>query len=167
MRSLALTLLLAAAAAPAAAWAGPVHPGEQRGLGLIAPDVPPLLKEARANPYALPADVSCPALLDQIAALDATLGPDLDAPQARKDNDLVMAGVRSVLPYGGVVRFVTGAGRKEKQMVDAALAGWERRGFLKGTARMMGCAVFGQPENPALAHAYPPAAKPAEQPAPR
>lgn len=165
MRTLVLSLLLAAAAAPA--FAGPVHPGEQRGLGLVAPDVPPLLKAARSNPYALPADVSCPMLLEQIAALDATLGPDLDAPQARKDDDLVMAGVRSILPYGGVVRFVTGAGRKEKRMVDAALAGWERRGFLKGTARMMGCAVFGQPENPALAHAYPPAANPAPEPAPR
>lgn len=165
MRKLTLSLVFAALAA--SAFAGPVHPGEQRGLGLIAPDVPPILKTARENPYALPADVTCPMLLDEIAALDANLGPDLDAPQPKKDDDLVMAGVRSVLPYGGVVRFVTGAGRKEKQMVDAALAGWERRGFLKGTARMMGCAVFGQPENPALAHAYPPAANPAPQPAPR
>lgn len=165
MRKLALALILSAAAAPA--WAGPIHPGEQRGLGLVAPDVPTLLKTARANPYALPADVTCPMLLDQIAALDATLGPDLDAPQPKKDDDLVLSGVRAILPYGGVVRFLTGAGRKERKMVDAALAGWERRGFLKGTARMMGCAIFGQPENPALAHAYTPAAQPPAGPAPR
>ncbi|MDB5493966.1 MAG: hypothetical protein JWP86_1303 [Phenylobacterium sp.] len=142
-----------------AAVAEPVRPGEQQGLGLTGPQVPQLLRDARANPYALPAAPDCPSLMDQIAALDQVLGPDLDTPQMKASNapDL-MAGVRAILPYGGVVRMFTGAGNRQKALTDAALAGWERRGFLKGTARMMGCPVFGQPANPALAYPSPPRA---------
>ena len=148
---------IALALIPAAASAQVVHPGQQEGLGLTGPGVPPILRDARANPYALPETVECSGLLQQISALDAVLGPDLDSPQVRGSSvpDL-MAGIRSVIPYTGVVRLVTGAGHRERALVDAALAGWERRGFLKGTARMMGCAVFGQPANPALAYPSPP-----------
>ncbi|MDB5476835.1 MAG: hypothetical protein JWP49_2346 [Phenylobacterium sp.] len=136
--------ILALAMASAAA-AEPVRPGEQQGLGLTGPEVPPLLREARANPYALPASQDCPGVLAQISALDEVLGPDLDAPattQARNGPD-VMAGVRAILPYGGVMRMFTGAGRREKALTQAALAGWERRGFLKGVARNLGCEGFG------------------------
>jgi hypothetical protein len=156
MRGTALAAALALAAASAAA-AQTVHPGQAEGLGLIGPTVPQILKDARANPYDLAQVSDCSSLLQQVAALDQVLGPDLDSPQARASSvpDL-MAGIRAVVPYMGVARLVTGAGHREKQLVNAALAGWERRGFLKGTARMMGCAVFGQPANPALAYPSPP-----------
>jgi hypothetical protein len=57
----------------------------------------------------------------------------------------IMSGVRSVLPYGGIIRFITGASKKEHELVDAALAGWERRGFLKGVARNRGCGPYAKP----------------------
>ena len=150
-------LRITTAAAITLAWfstaqAQVVHPGQEEGLGLIGPGVPQVLKDARANPYALSAAPSCEELGQQVAALDAVLGPDLDTPQARTGGgaDVVLSGIRAILPYGGVVRFVTGAGRREQTLVNAALAGWERRGFLKGTERLMGCPVFGQPGGPTL-----------------
>ncbi|HEV2531763.1 hypothetical protein [Phenylobacterium sp.] len=151
MRRYLLAAALLGLAMASAAHAQVVHPGQQEGLGLTGPGIPQVLKDARDNPYALSANPSCDELGQQIGALDAVLGPDVDTPQARSNGgpDL-MAGVRAILPYGGVVRLVTGAGHREKALVNAALAGWERRGFLKGTARVMGCPVFGQPGGPTL-----------------
>lgn len=143
---LALSLSLFGGAAAAQV----VHPGHTEGLGLWGPGIPQVLREARANPYALPDNASCETLAHDVATLDSVLGPDLDNAQARAAGLDVMAGVRAVLPYGEVVRFVTGAGRREQALIDAAMAGWERRGFLKGTERVMGCPVFGQPGGPTL-----------------
>lgn len=61
-----------------------------------------------------------------------------------------MAGVRAVVPYGGVVRAITGAGKRDQALVNAALAGWERRGYLKGLAHSRGCRV-GASATPAAA----------------
>ena len=159
--------LMAFAVTSAAGAAEVVHPGQQKGLGLTGPNVPQILKDARSNPYALPENPDCPGLLQQISTLDTVLGPDLDAPQMKGGGgpDL-MAGVRAILPYGGVVRLMTGAARREKELVNDSLAAWERRGFLKGTARMMGCPVFGQPAGAAPQAQPQPSPAPAE-PAPR
>ena len=153
MRPRLLTLAALACASLAAismAWAEPVHPGEEQGLGLTGASVPPLLKEVRRNPYAMPPILDCPSVLAQVSGLDDVLGPDLDMPLAPKKGSGpdVMAGVRSILPYGGVVRLFTGADRKDRDLTQAALAGWERRGFLKGLARNLGCEGFGAPPGP-------------------
>jgi len=152
---------IALALIPAAAAAQVVHPGRQEGLGITGPGVPQVLKDARANPYAISANPSCEELAQQVSALDGVLGPDVDVQQARASNapDL-MAAIRSVIPYAGVVRLVTGAGPRERALVNAALAGWERRGFLKGTERVMGCPVFGQPGGPTLYNPQGPATPP-------
>lgn len=124
----------------------PVKPGQEQGLGLTGPEVPQALKDAQANPYGLPTPVSCATLSQHIADLDRVLGPDLDSPQmeAKKDKtEDLMAGVRAVLPYGGIVRTLTGAGKKEQALVNAALASWERRGYLKGLAHSRGCQLSG------------------------
>lgn len=124
----------------------PVQPGKEQGLGLMGPEVPQALKDAQSNPYGLPTPVNCATLSQHIADLDRALGPDLDSPQmeAKKDKtEDLMSGVRAVLPYGGVVRTLTGAGKKEQALVNAALASWERRGYLKGLAHSRGCQVSG------------------------
>lgn len=124
--------------------AGTVRPGESRGIGLTGPEVPELLKEAQADPYGLPKPVTCSRLRRQIADLDAVLGPSPDAGAPKKhSNRTLIDGLRGLIPYGGVVRLLTGAGRKERALTHAALAGSERRGFLKGTAQRMGCAGAG------------------------
>lgn len=144
------TVVLLGGASPSAAQEEnqqkPVQPGKEQGLGLTGPEVPQALKDAQADPYALPPRLDCATLYRYVADLDHVLGPDLDTPQMKaeksKTEDL-MAGVRAVLPYGGIVRTITGAGKKEQALVNAALAAWERRGYLKGLAHSRGCSVGG------------------------
>jgi hypothetical protein len=134
------------------AFAQEVHPGEEQGLGLTGPSVPQILKTARAHPYQVPDPATCGAVTGEIAALDNVLGSDLDTAAGaagKKGGPDPMAAVREFLPYGGVVRFLTRAGHKEQALVDAALAGWERRGFLKAVAREMACPGF-EPLPPAV-----------------
>ena len=149
MRSCVWGLALVALACSSFARAEPVHPGESQGLGLTGASVPPLLKDAWRDPYAVPSDLDCRGALNRISELDEVLGPDLDVPRSKKAGGPdVMAGVRSILPYGGVVRLFTGADRKDHDLTQAALAGWERRGFLKGLARNLGCEGFRAPIEP-------------------
>lgn len=147
----ALALAAVLAGAPSA-FAQQVHPGEEQGLGLIGPDIPQILKDARAHPYAVPDPATCGSVTGEIAALDNILGADLDntlVPKKKESGPDPMAAVRHFLPYGGVIRFLTGAGKKEQRLVNVALAGWERRGFLKAVARSMACPGF-EPFPPAI-----------------
>jgi hypothetical protein len=153
--------MVAVLAGAPSVFAQPVHPGEEEGLGLTGPSVPQILKIARAHPYQVPDPATCGAVTGEIAALDNVLGADLDTAAGaagKKGGPDPMAAVREFLPYGGVVRFLTRAGHKEQALVDAALAGWERRGFLKAVAREMACPGF-EPLPPAVTAA---AAGPAE-----
>lgn len=131
-----LIAALAAAGVALAAWpaTAEIKPGEQQGLGLTASDVPELLKKVKADPYA-PAD--CEAAYQELAQLDRILGPDADEPDVQKTNagDLLVKGARSLIPYRGVFRIITGVDRKERELADAAMAGWARRGFLKAKLR--------------------------------
>ncbi|HVI32223.1 hypothetical protein [Phenylobacterium sp.] len=124
----------AALAAPAAA---EIKPGQQEGLGLTAQDVPELLKKAKADPYAPPAAPACETAYQELAALDQILGPDADEPSVKKAQagNLLMKGVRSLIPHREIFRVLTGVDRKERELAEAAMAGWARRGYLKGMLR--------------------------------
>jgi hypothetical protein len=116
-----------------AALAAPVKPGQQQGLGLTGAKVPDELKKIAADPYAAPGD--CDQINREVAELDRILGPDRDSAEPPKSSTVgttVAPLVRSFIPYRNVVRFVTGANRKDDELTQAALVGWERRGFLKG-----------------------------------
>lgn len=151
MRPAAANLVLAAAAAavfaaPAAASAEVVRPGEAAGLGLFGPNVPEVLKAAKADPYAQPASSACDGVAREIAALDAVLGPDADAPAQRvrirtRAERLVFQAARGFIPHRDIVRFVTGAGRRDKALSEAIMAGWARRGYLRGLGASHGCAA--------------------------
>lgn len=141
--------VIAAAAVMAAplAHAEVVKPGESPGLGLglTGAEIPDPLKKAKADPYAAPAAPACETIPKEIAALDAVLGPDADAPpEARNTSSaaghLVASTVRSLIPHRAVVRLLTGAERKEQARSEAAMAGWSRRGYLKGMSVNLGCA---------------------------
>src|SRR4051812_36761549 len=60
-----------------------VKPGSQQGLGLIGADIPPILQQARADPYRAPAEAACEAIPREIMALNQALGPDVDALKTR------------------------------------------------------------------------------------
>jgi hypothetical protein len=107
-------------------------------------DPPEVLKRAATAPYDLAADAACVSILDEIAALNGILGPDLDAAEtAGRSAGAGMASglIRSTfgVPFRGVVRRVTGADRREEALKAAILAGVARRAFLKGVARADSC----------------------------
>jgi hypothetical protein len=152
MRSLAAlnmtaALALVATSAPLVGHAETVRPGEPSdsiGLGLIGHETPEVLKHAKADPYAAPAAPACETIPNEIAALDEVLGPDADTPAQKtkmraRANRLISQALRSSIPHRDVVRFVTGADRRDKALNQAAMAGWARRGFLKGMEVNLGC----------------------------
>jgi hypothetical protein len=145
--SLVVTLGAAAAFAPLAGRAETVRPGEPSDnieLGLFGHTTPEVLKRAKADPYAIPARRNCDAIEREIVALDEVLGPDADAPAHKtamraRANRLIGQAMRGMIPHRDVVRIVTGADRRDKALNEAAMAGWARRGFLRGMELDRGC----------------------------
>lgn len=138
---MAATAAMAAGCLASAAHADPVHPGEQSGLGLTGPSIPPILQQAKADPYAPPAEPVCRSLPAEIDALNEVLGPDADQPQKKRNAAAKWVGgaVRGLIPHRDVIRFLTGAGKKDDALKQAAMAGWARRGYLKGLAKTLDC----------------------------
>jgi hypothetical protein len=134
--------------APAAGRAETVRPGEPFDgfeLGLFGHHIPEVLQAAKIAPYAPPSAPACQTIPREIAALDAVLGPDADEPAERtklmtRADRLLGSAVRSMIPHRDIVRLVTGAGRKDKALNEAAMAGWARRGYLKGLEANLACA---------------------------
>lgn len=164
----------AATAAPAAkpdliAQSGVVQTASQplNDLNLMQSRIPAVLTAAQQGPYAVPADSSCAALQLELLALDAALGPDIDASgPAGSDpglmgkavdfvGDAAMDSVRGtvnsvvdgVIPFRSWVRKLSGAERYSKAVAAAIRAGTLRRPYLKGWARASGC-VEGPPAPP-------------------
>lgn len=124
-------------------------------LNLKQQGVPDVLKRAKADPYDLTGMDRCEGIAGEIGRLDGALGPDLDeAPPPDERTRLQKAGgalkdagvaevrseTRSVLPFRGWVRKLTGAARHEKLVAEAIRAGEVRRGYLKGVGMRMNCA---------------------------
>lgn len=116
-------------------------------LNLVKADIPAVLLTAQQQPYAVPGEATCESLLADIKALDAVLGPDLDAPASENNPSLIERGsneaknaavgalrstTESVVPFRGWVRKLTGAERYSKKVAAAIAAGTVRRAFLKG-----------------------------------
>lgn len=154
-------LSLAAASAPVVGRTETVRPGEPSDgieLGLWGHDTPEALRKAKADPYAAPASPACETIPREIAALDEVLGPDADEPLQKtrmraRANRLVGQALRGFIPHRDVVRFVTGADKRDKALNQAAMAGWARRGFLRGMEINLGCNGHGTGEQVAAAHA--------------
>lgn len=114
----------------------------------MGPDIPAVLKAVAADPYKAPAEPACETIPAELKTLDDVLGPDADAapgksrPRAvRWAGDWAGGAIRGLVPYRGVVRFLTGAGDKDKALTRAAMAGAARRGFLRGLEANMQCAA--------------------------
>ncbi len=124
-----------------------------RDFNLSAADIPPVLAEAKLQPYVAPNDQSCDGLRQQVGILDAVLGPDLDAdagPEAGKmDKAKAALGnaaagalqktVEGAIPFRGWVRKLSGAERHSVDAAAAIAAGSARRAFLKGLALGRAC----------------------------
>lgn len=119
-----------------------VRPGETLGLGLTGAQVPELLKAVAADPYRAPAGPACETIPAEIKALNDVLGAD--AGQKRKERSVVVkwvsGSVRGMIPYRGVVRFLTRADHHDHELMEATMAGFARRGFLRGLEASLHCA---------------------------
>ncbi|MBS0363161.1 MAG: hypothetical protein JSR98_17425 [Proteobacteria bacterium] len=116
-------------------------------LGLTGADVPPMLALVKADPYKAPVAPACDTIPAEILQLSNLLGPDLDSGVAAPEQTLTQRGVEAAkgfVPYSGVVRFVTGANKKDKDMHEAILAGYARRGFLRGMEINLKCGAAAQ-----------------------
>lgn len=118
-------------------------------LNITSKDVDEILLRAVADPYASDGMTTCNSLTAEILRLDEVLGEDYDAYAEGKGGiDVGRAAqglVGSIIPFRGLVREVTGAAGKDREMQAAFTAGMVRRGFLKGIGQQRGCAVPARP----------------------
>jgi hypothetical protein len=142
-RMTAMAAAVLAAALATGARAEPVRPGEipTFSLGLMGQHTPDILKKAKADPYAPPAEPVCQALPAEIDALNDALGPDADQSPLKTNRvgKWVGGAVRGLIPHRDVIRLLTQAGKKDDELKQAAMAGWARRGYLKGLAKTLDC----------------------------
>jgi hypothetical protein len=121
-------------------------------LNLVHAEIPPALVAAQKQPYAVPADPGCTALLAEVRALDEVLGPDLDAPATPSNPGLIERGggaavgalkgaAEGVVPFRGWVRKLSGAERYARDVAAAIAAGTVRRAFLKGVGVTRACGI--------------------------
>lgn len=132
-------------------------------LNLVRTKIPEVLIEAGKDPYRLPADAACKAIIAEVALLDEALGPDLDAPELSSDQNLLEKGksvagdtaidalrdtTQGVIPFRGWVRKLTGAERHSREVANAIVAGFVRRAYLKGLGGSQGCEAPAAPLRP-------------------
>jgi hypothetical protein len=121
-----------------------------RDLNVIRTQVPQVLVDALADPYARPKTKKCQELAAMIMPLTDALGADIDVPPTQEEQNMIqrgrpmafgaMAGLASdVIPFRGVVRQLTGAARHDEYVQAAILAGTARRAYLKGLGESRGC----------------------------
>jgi hypothetical protein len=129
-------------------------------LNLLKTAIPSVLTRAQlGGAYAPPTDASCAALQTELLALDAALGPDIDASGTAGAESgyveqavgyvgqkalgtvtsTVSTVVDGVIPFRSWVRKLSGAERHSKAVTAAIAAGTMRRPYLKGWARAQGC----------------------------
>ncbi|MEY4752394.1 MAG: hypothetical protein RJA44_69 [Pseudomonadota bacterium] len=133
----------------AAAFATPLS-----DLNLVRNPIPEVLERAQQAPYGLLKDSSCEGLAQEIGALDAALGPDIDAPASETERGLLERGAdevsgaavgavrrtaEGIIPFRGWIRKLSGAERQSRKVAAAITAGGVRRAFLKGMRAAQNC----------------------------
>jgi hypothetical protein len=142
---------------------------------LVKVELPEVLVRAARDPYDPRRMGDCRSLAAEIRLLDEALGPDADRappPDGRSDREragdaalsVAEVGVKSVIPFRGWIRQISGAARHDAMVDDAILAGATRRGYLKGVGMRLNCAP---PASPAWFKPVVVRAAPRPAPAPR
>lgn len=141
-------------------------------LNLVQQKIPSVLQGALKAPYSLPPQKTCPEITNEVRALDAALGADLDTPPTVSNpglverggnavgdaaNDALRGAAESVIPFRGWIRKLDGAERHSKQVAAAIAAGAVRRAYLKGVGQELGCLP---PAAPQAANSQAPAPDP-------
>lgn len=117
-----------------------------RDLGMSKRDIPPVLEDALADPYAIRSLRTCAQLAAAVRTLNDALGPDYAVGGSYSENrasKLAAAGgksvINSIIPFRSLVREVTGAAPADRHMNAAVDAGLARRGFLRGVQYKQRC----------------------------
>ncbi len=127
---------------------GALARGGESGLGISGAVTPPELKAVAAAPYVLATPPDCAAMAKEILQLDDLLGPDVDVvavaetssgAMARAADRAIVGAVRGAIPYRWVLRWVTQAGKLDRELREAILAATARRGYLKGVRLGLAC----------------------------
>ena len=110
-----------------------------KALNLKKVKIPQSLTK-RDNPYIGGPDLTCDSISAEVANLTKFVGPDLDTidhleRNARTSEEFVDA----ALPYGGLVRFVSGASKHERRILQASRYAITRRAFLKTMGISLKC----------------------------
>ena len=117
-------------------------------LNIDPQDIPPVLLEAVANPYASDTLTGCAAINVEITRLTRVLGPDFDTlakQEGLTPEKVAQSAIGSLIPFRGIIREVTGAAERQRSLETAILAGSTRRGYLKGLGLSQGCMVPARP----------------------
>jgi len=125
-------------------------------LNLKRKYIPDILEKAIKKPYDLTGLDRCEDIAREVSQLDALLGADFDEPPPPKDTSTitqkggrmannaavgaVRGAARSIIPFRGLVRQMTGAEAHEKELDTAIQAGKVRRAYLKGVGMNKNCA---------------------------
>lgn len=132
-------------------------------LNLVTTDIPEVLLKAKVAPYALPPELTCAWLQDEVLSLSAVLGPDVDQIKRDANGDLIDQGsaelgnaavnalksfTEGVIPFRAWIRRLTGADRSARELAAAGIAGIVRRSYLKGYQLAKGCAADGAKNRP-------------------
>ena len=113
-------------------------------LGLVRTATPPSLVRSASAPYATQGRTDCAAIASEIAELSTVLGPDLDSAGGsdRNEGEALFADILQSaigLPYRGAIRRLSGAHSRDRRRARAVIAGYARRGFLRGLASSAHC----------------------------
>lgn len=123
-----------------------------RDVGLIRPEIPPLLRTLD-YPYSTASlSAGCSAVAYEIGQLDAVLGPESFQPGPSRNIwdqsgdfveeqaiDAVADTAQDLIPFRSWVRRLSGASSAEREAIRAFANGQQRRTFLRGYGASMGC----------------------------
>lgn len=148
----AALILTAPAAAQTAVAPENVTPGDVvtkplTDLNIKKDEIPPILLAAREKPYDLTGLRRCAAIQSEIGQLDAVLGDDIDIATEKTRGEkrgnsvgnVAKAVVGSLIPFGGIIREISGANENQRTWNEMLYAGSVRRAFLKGIGQSKGC----------------------------
>ena len=117
-------------------------------------DIPSILQAARTDPYSLAGMKRCSDVQGEVARLDTALGDDVDIAESKRRGpgvgNIAKSLVGSLIPFGGVIRELTGANENQRQYQLALYAGTARRAFLKGYGQQRGCKYPARSATPAV-----------------
>lgn len=121
-------------------------------LNLSKTEIPALLIQAAAAPYAPAHESGCAGIRREVDDLSKVLGPDLQpaiidkkghylSKKRASDASWGIAGgvVGGFIPFRSVIRVFSGADEHQNAVAHAILAGFVRRAFLEGLERQQFC----------------------------